>query len=286
MPLKTGYSRICDARPIDYDQDGDQDLVVAEFGFIQEGSVHLLTNVGSEDGIPIFESKVVDERNGSIHVPVVDLNGDGLPDFLTLVSQEHETIEAQLNLGGGRFDRKVIYAAGDPAYASSGMEVVDLDGDGDFDVLYTNGDTFDDNLAKPFHSIQWLENEGRFPFTHHHLTSMPGVYRAVSGDIDLDGDLDIAAVALIGRPSSIDEGAAGEAHRNQRGKGFDAAIWLEQTETGKFIRHRILAGPCVWATCELIDLDQDGDTDLVLGRHVQDDSSGDGILLYRNRSIK
>jgi hypothetical protein len=283
VPLKTGYFRICDARPIDYDQDGDQDLVVAEFGFILEGSVYLLTNVGMENGIPRFESKVVDERNGSIHVPVVDLNGDGLADFLTLISQ-HETIEAHVNLGDGRFERKVIHAAGDPAYASSGIEVVDLDGDGDLDVLYTNGDTFDDHTAKPFHSVQWLENEGSFPFTHHHLTSMPGVYRAVSGDIDLDGDMDIAAVALISRPNSLKEGDASEMQDDRWDKDFDGIIWLEQTEQGKFIRHRILAGKCVWATCELIDLDQDRDLDLVLGRFIQDDDSTEGILLYRNQT--
>jgi len=286
VPLKTGYSRVCDARPIDYDQDGDQDLVVAEFGFILEGSVQLLTNVGLENGIPRFESKVVDERNGSIHVPVVDLNGDGLPDFLTLISQQHETIEVHMNLGGGQFDRKVIYAAGDPAYASSGIEVVDLDGDGDLDVLYTNGDTFDDHLAKPFHSVQWLENEGAFPFTHHHLTSMPGVYRAVSGDIDLDGDLDIAAVALISRPDSMKEGAASETHGEGWENEFDGVIWLEQTAQGKFIRHRLMAGKCVWASCELIDLDQDRDLDLVLGRFIQDDDSTEGILLYRNQTIE
>jgi hypothetical protein len=286
VPLKTGYFRICDARPIDYDQDGDQDLVVAEFGFILEGSVHLLTNLGSENGIPRFESKVVDERNGSIHVPVLDLNEDGRPDFLTLISQEHETIEVHLNLGGGQFERKVIYAAADPAYASSGIEAVDLDSDGDLDVLYTNGDTFDDHLAKPFHSVQWLENEGSFPFTHHHLTSMPGVYRAVSGDIDLDGDLDIAAVALISRPVSMKNGPDSQEHEDQLMHGFDGVIWLEQTEKGKFIRHRILADQCVWASCELIDLDQDGDLDLALGKFIQDDNSTEGILLYRNQTIK
>ena len=286
VPLKTGYSRVCDARPIDYDQDGDQDLVVAEFGFILKGSVHLLTNVGSGNGIPRFESKVVDERNGCIHVPVLDLNEDGLPDFLTLISQEHETIDVHLNLGGGRFERKVIYTAADPAYASSGIEVVDLDGDGDFDVLYTNGDTFDDHIAKPFHSVQWLENEGSFPFTHHHLTSMPGAYRAVSGDIDLDGDMDIAAVALISPFDSMKEGAASEGNGDQRENEFDGVIWLEQTEKRKFVRHRILADQCVWASCELIDLDQDDDLDLVLGRHIQDDNSNEGILLLRNQTIK
>ncbi|MGI9470139.1 MAG: FG-GAP repeat domain-containing protein [Rubripirellula sp.] len=286
VPLKTGYSRVCDARPIDYDQDGDQDLVVAEFGFIREGSIHLLTNVGSQDGIPRFESKVVDERNGSIHVPVVDLNGDGLSDFLTLISQEHETIEAHLNLGGGRFERKVVHVTGDPAYASSGIEVVDLDGDGDLDVLYTNGDTFDDHTAKPFHSVQWLENEGTYPFTHHHLTSMPGVYRAVAGDIDLDGDMDIVAVALISRPDSRNAVAASETHDDRLEKAFDGVIWLEQTEKREFIRHRILAGKCVWATCELIELDQDQDLDLVLGRFIQDDNSTEGILLYRNQTTQ
>lgn len=286
VPLKTGYYRVCDARPIDYDQDGDQDLVVAEFGFILEGSVHLLTNVGMDNGIPKFESKVVDERNGSIHVPVADLNGDGLADFLTLISQEHETIEAHMNLGGGQFERKVIYTAGDPAYASSGIEVVDLDGDGDLDVLYTNGDTFDDHLAKPFHSVQWLENEGSFPFTHHHLTSMPGAYRAVSGDIDLDGDMDIAAVALISRPESLKEGTASEMHGEDWESRFDGVIWLEQTEPGKFIRHRVMAGKCVWGSCELIDIDQDRDLDLVLGRFIQDDRSTEGMVLYRNQTIK
>ena len=68
--------------------------------------------------------------------------------------------------------------------------------------------------------------------------------------------------------------------------GFDGVIWLEQTEKGKFIRHRILADQCVWASCELIDLDQDGDLDLVLGKFIQDDNSTEGILLYRNQTIK
>lgn len=294
VPLKTGYSRVCDARPIDYDQDGDQDLVVAEFGFIFEGSIQLLTNVGLENGIPKFESTVVDERNGAIHVPVVDLNQDGLSDFLTLVSQEHETIEAQLNLGGGQFERKVIYTAADPAYASSGIEAVDLDSDGDLDVLYTNGDTFDNHTAKPFHSVQWLENEGSFPFTHHHLTSMPGVYRAVSGDIDRDGDIDIAAVALISRSNQSehgesehggsDEGEPEDSNDRRREDRFDGAIWLEQTEPGEFVRHRVLAGQCDWASCELVDVDHDDDLDFVLGRYIQDGDSTEAIALFKNRT--
>tara|TARA_R110002049_G_scaffold285698_1_gene466665 strand:- start:34362 stop:35927 length:1566 start_codon:yes stop_codon:yes gene_type:complete len=288
VALQTGFSRVCDARPIDYDQDGDQDLIVAEFGFITEGSVQLLTNTGLENGIPQFESTVVDERNGAIHVPVVDLDEDGKMDFLTLVSQEHESIEAHLNLGNGTFERKVIYQAADPAYASSGIKAVDIDADGDLDVLYTNGDTFDDHTAKPFHRVQWLENEGTFPFTHHHITLMPGVYCAVAGDIDLDGDVDVAAVSLISRATDSDEpdenGSQGSDAETRQTNHFDGAIWLEQTEPGNFVRHRLLAGQCEWSTCDLIDVDRDNDLDLVLGRYLANEASTEAIVLFENRT--
>ena len=263
----TGLSRVCDARPIDYDQDGDQDLVVAEFGYRFEGAVYLLTNEGLKDGVPSWKQQIVDNRNGAIHVPVVDFNQDGLPDFLTLISQEHETIELHLNLGEGKFERNVLYTAGDPAYASSGIEPIDMDGDGDLDVLYSNGDTFDDHVAKPFHGVQWLENEGVFPFTHHHVTAMPGAYRAVAGDIDLDGDIDIAAVATAENEQPT----------------FDGIIWLEQTESGEFIRHRILGGQCHWASCTLADVDGDQDLDLIAGRLLNDGKAAP-VVVYRNKT--
>ena len=57
---------------------------------------------------------VVDERHGAIHVPVCDLNGDGRPDFVALISQEHETVVAFLNEGGGRFRKETLYTAPHP----------------------------------------------------------------------------------------------------------------------------------------------------------------------------
>jgi hypothetical protein len=72
-------------------------------------------------------------------VPVADLDGDGRPDFVALFSQEHETVVAFLNVGGLRFEPRVIYAAPHPAFGSSGS----TGGPGDRDVLLSNGDSTD-----------------------------------------------------------------------------------------------------------------------------------------------
>ena len=63
-------------------------------------------------------------------MPVGDLNKDGRPDFVALISQEHETVVAFLNEGNGRFRKETIYTAPHPAFGSSGIQLIDLDGQG------------------------------------------------------------------------------------------------------------------------------------------------------------
>jgi anthranilate/para-aminobenzoate synthase component II len=169
---------------------------------------------------------VIDKRPGTIHVPVTDLNRDGQPDFVALISQEHETIVAFIN-GGGDFRQETIYQAPHPAYGSSGIQLADMDGDDDLDVLYTNGDGFDEPfLVRPYHGVQWLENEGRFPFSFHRLARMPGVQRAVAGDVDGDRDQDIVAVSYL--PPVVFP-------REQL--DLDSVVLLEQIEKGVFVSH-------------------------------------------------
>lgn len=195
--LIDGLSRTADARAGDLDGDGDVDVLVAAFGWRNSGRTFMLVNQGiGEDGVPAFETRDIDPRHGPVHVPLLDFDGDGDLDFISLISQEHERVELFRNDGRGNFSSELIWAAPDPAYGSSGIEIVDMDGDGDLDVLYTNGDSFDRG-PKPFHSVQWLENEGSLPMTRHDICIMPGVLNATAGDFDADGDIDVVAVALL-----------------------------------------------------------------------------------------
>jgi hypothetical protein len=256
VTLLQDVGRVADVQAADFRGVGKLDLVVAEFGLFQTGRVLYLENQTTDWSHPVFVPHVLDDRHGAIHVPVGDINGDGRPDFVALISQEHETIVAFLNEGNGHFRKETIFTGPHPAYGSSGIQLVDLNGDGRLDVLYTNGDTLDPPyLLKPYHGIQWLENTGRFPFVHHPITPMYGVHRAVAADFRGNGTLDIVAVSFLP-----------EDHFPQRkARDLDAMIYLEQTAPGQFARHSLETVTCDHVTCVAGDIFGTGKIDLVTG---------------------
>ncbi len=254
--LASGLPRVADVEAADFDGDGRLDLVVAAFGWREVGGVYLLENRTTDWDHPVFVKRELDTRQGAIHVPVADLNGDGRPDFVALFAQHYETVVAFLNDGKGGFRAETIDQAPHPAWGSSGISLVDLDGDGDLDVLVTNGDMLDDFLLKPYHSIRWLENRGRYPFVPHDLATLPGVHRARAVDLDADGDLDIVACAYVQFSA---EGSPPSAFANQ-----PSLVWLEQTAPGKFVRHTLeMAGHHV--SLDVGDYNGDGHPDIVVG---------------------
>jgi hypothetical protein len=271
--LLKDVGRVADVQAADFRGVGKLDLVVAEFGLFRTGRVLYLENQTTDWSHPVFIPHVLDDRHGAIHVPVGDIDGDGRPDFVALISQEHETIVAFLNEGEGRFRKETIYTGPHPAYGSSGIQLVDLNGDGKLDVLYSNGDTMDPPyLLKPYHGIQWLENKGRFPFEHHAITPMFGVFRAVAADFRGCKKLDIAAVSYL--PESR--------FPMRKRLDLDSVIYLEQTEPGQFVRHTLETVRCDHVTCVAGDVFGSRRIDLVTGNFLFSPSEH-AITIWKNQ---
>jgi hypothetical protein len=277
--LLKDVGRVADVQAADFRGVGKKDLVVAAFGQHTTGEIDYLENHTTDPERPEFERRVLDGRHGTIHVPVCDLDHDGKPDFVALISQEHETVVAFMNEGGGKFRKETIYTAPHPAYGSSGIQLVDLNGDGELDVLYTNGDVLDKPYRlKPYHSIQWLENPGRgqpkFPWEHHPIAPMYGVHRAVAADFRGKGVMDVVAVCFLPEDGFPD----------RKAKQIDAVIYLEQTAPGKFERHTLEAGTCDHVTCVAGDLYGSGRPDLVVGNFVHEPGARP-VTIWRNDGL-
>jgi len=277
ITLLEGVGRVADVQAADFQGNGKLDLIVAVFGWRDLGEILYLENRTTDWSHPVFVPRVVDDRHGAIHVPVGDLNGDGRPDFVALISQEHETVVAFLNEGNGRFRKETLYTAPHPAFGSSGIQLIDLDGDVDLDVLLTNGDSLDaPYLLKPYHGVQWLENRGSFPFVHHRLLDQYGAMRAVAADVDGDGDLDIVVVSFL----------PAEYFPQRTRLKLDSVVLLEQTAPGKFVRHSLETIYCDHLTCALGDLDGDGKVDLVIGNFIKGVPKADAIEIWKNLGRK
>jgi hypothetical protein len=265
---------VADVETADFGGKGWNDLAVAAFGWRKTGRVSIIENRTTNPRQPSFTEHVIDPRTGAIHVIPTDLNKDGKMDVVALLAQEHESVVGYVNKGDFTFEQHVIYQAPHPNWGSTGIALVDLDKDGDLDVLLTHGDTFDDGIVKPYHGIQWLENKGGYPNVDHPIATMAGVHRAEAVDLDGDGDLDIVACALLAAGSDVDE------------KTLPALVWLEQTKPGSWAKHTIEMGSPRYASLDVGDIDGDGLPDIVTGTFSIEEKANPWVDVWLTRRPK
>ncbi len=249
--LVEGLGRVADVAPGDFNADGRMDFVVAAFGFLRTGEIGMLENRGTDQ----WSYRTVVSRTGAIEVIPVDLDGDGRLDFVALFGQEHERISAFLNDGRGGFRERILFEAGTPAYGSAGISLVDLDGDGDLDILYTNGDAMDLATRTPraFHGVQWLENKGQLRFEWHDIHRIYGAYAAVAEDVDRDGFTDVLVTSLF---NDWDDPARG------------SLFWLRNDGHQRFTAHTLARTPTQLISLAVGTLEAPGTLDvLASGMH-------------------
>jgi hypothetical protein len=237
--------RAADARAGDLDGDGDRDLAVAAFGY-DSGETLWLENRGAWK----FEPHVLQRLSGAVNAPILDINGDGRLDIVALISQEWEEIWAFD--GSARLAPRLLWGSTNADFGSSWITMVDLDRDGDSDVLYSNGDAFDYAPAnsRPWHGVQWLENRGGLRFELHRIADLSGASSPQAADFDGDGDLDVVVVSAYNRWDD----------RSAR-----SLVWLENNGRQQFAMHAVASSPTHLITLAVGDLDGNGTPDLVTG---------------------
>ena len=158
---------------------------------------------------------------------------------------------AFVNRGGGEFGSGTIARAPHPMYGSTSLTTADIDRDGDVDILFTNGDAFDAQTdPKPYHGVQWLENQGDFKFQYHAVGRFYGASTAAAGDLDGDGDIDIVAGSWVS---------------DWNDTGRHAVVWYENDGKQNFRAQGVTSRPAGVSSLKLMDVNGDGALDIVAG---------------------
>jgi hypothetical protein len=251
--LAENLGRVASTEAADLDGDGDQDLVVCEFGHESVGSLFWL-----EQDSGGFERRDLDPVPGAIHGFPVNVDADADADIVAVFGQDTESVRLYRNDGSGGFETELLFAGNSVDFGMSGLEPTDLDGDGDIDLLVTNGDyldtvRFEDEDTFPeLHGLGWLENvDGSFAW--HDVLRTPAAYTVRAVDLDGDCDRDLVLGSLVRtevlpgryRPAPL--------------------VWLENDGAQAFTSHPLLEAAEPLVSIDIGDVDGDGRPEIAFG---------------------
>ena len=251
--LADGLGRVADVQATDLSGDGRTDLLVAVFGWLENGELIWLENAGGDATHPTFVRHVVDPRPGFTDARAIDLNGDGRQDIVALIAQEFQQVMVYWAEADG-YRPEVVYQAPNPDWGYTGMEVTDFTGNGLPDIIVVNGDNLDLTVAKPFHGVAMLENLGGGRFEYRPITAMYGAHRAVPVDLTGDGRVGLLVAAYL--PPTVSARAP---------QPLEALIWLERVGPTQLVRRVLKSDGVDHMTMAAGDATGDGRPDIALG---------------------
>ena len=248
--IATNLPRPLQSMPVDINRDGRLDWVVCGFGHLLGGLYWLKQEANQK-----FTKLPIREVAGAIQATTGDFNADGWPDLMVLFAHADEGIWLFLNdKKGGFAERNLLRFPS--VYGSTSFQLVDFNGDGRLDILYTCGDNSDySKILKPYHGLYIYLNQGNFQYRQTYFYPINGCTKAVATDFDQDGDLDIITIAFF----------ADFIHNPTEG-----CLFFEQQKPFQFRPHALpVSNFGRWICMDVADVDQDGDADVVLGNFAK-----------------